>query len=40
MPRYQVGIKNKGDHYHWRITPNDAVRYEHHNRRTEGGGHL
>ena len=24
------------DHYHWRITPEDAARYEHHNRRTEG----
>ena len=33
-----LGIR--GDYYCWRITPEDAARYEHHNRRTEGGGPL
>ena len=37
--RLALGIR--GDHYHWRITPEDVARYEYHNRRTEGrGGHL
>ena len=25
------------DHYHWRITPEDAAQYETHHKRTEGG---
>ena len=25
------------DHYHWRITLEHSARYEHHNKRTEGG---
>ena len=42
MPRdTRLALRIRGDHYHWRITPEDAARYEHHNRRrTEGGGHL
>ena len=35
-----LALRIRGDHYHWRITPEDAARYERHNRRTEGGGHL
>ena len=31
-------LRIRGDHYHWRITPDDTARYGHHNRRTEGGG--
>ena len=33
----RLALRIRGDHYHWRITPEDATRYEHHNRRTEGG---
>ena len=33
----RLALRIRGDHYHWRITPEDAVRYEHYNRRTEGG---
>ena len=38
MPRdIRLALRIKGDHYHWRITPEDAARYECHNRRrTEG----
>ena len=38
MPQdVRLALRIRGDHYHWRITPEDAARYEHHNRRTEGG---
>ena len=38
MPRdIRLALRIRGDHYHWRITPEDAVQYERHNRRTEGG---
>ena len=38
MPRdVRLALGIRGDHYHWRITPEDAARYEHHNRRTERG---
>ena len=38
MPRnVRLALRIRGDHYHWRITPEDAARYEWHNRRTEGG---
>ena len=42
MPRdIRLALRIRGDHYHWRITPEDAARYECHNRRkTDGGGHL
>ena len=42
MPRdIRLALRIRGDHYHWQITPEDAARYECHNRRkTEGGGHL
>ena len=33
----RLALRIRGDHYHWRITPEDAARYEHHNKRTEGG---
>ena len=37
MPRdVRLALRIRGDHYHWRITPEDAARYEHHNKRTEG----
>ena len=37
MPRnVRLAFRIRGDHYHWRITPEDAARYEHHNRRMEG----
>ena len=40
MPRdIRLALRIRLDHYHWRITPEDAARYEHHKRRrTEGGG--
>ena len=38
MPRdIRLALRIRGDHYHWRITPEDAARYERHNRRIEGG---
>ena len=38
MPRdIRLALRIRGDHYQWRITPEDAARYERHNRRTEGG---
>ena len=42
MPRdIRLALTIGGDHYHWRITPEDAARYDHHNRRrTEGGAPL
>ena len=37
MPRdVRLALRIRGDHYHWRITPGDAARYELHNRRMEG----
>ena len=33
----RLALRIRGDHYHWRITPEDTARYEHHNKRTEGG---
>ena len=40
MPRdIRLALKIRGNHYHWQITPEDAARYEHQNRRTEGGGY-
>ena len=38
MPQdVRLALRIRGDHYHWRITPEDAARYERYNRRTEGG---
>ena len=38
MPRdVRLALRIRGDQYCWRITPEDAARYECHNRRTEGG---
>ena len=38
MPRdIRLALRIRGDHYCWRITPEDAAQYERHNRRTEGG---
>ena len=38
MPKdVRLALRIRGDHYHWRITPEDAAQYERHNRRTEGG---
>ena len=38
MPRdVRLALRIRGDHYHWRITPEYAARYECHNRRMEGG---
>ena len=33
----RLTLRIRGDHYHWRITPEDTARYEHHHKRTEGG---
>ena len=41
MPRdIRLALRIRGDHYHWRITPEDAAQYECHNRRKTDGGHL
>ena len=41
MPRdIRLALRIRGHHYHWRITPEDDAKYEHHNRRTEEGGPL
>ena len=38
MPQdVRLALRIRGDHYHWRITPEDATTYECHNKRTEGG---
>ena len=38
MPRdIRLALRIWGDHYHWRITPEDAAQYERHHKRTEGG---
>ena len=37
MPRdIRLALRIRGDHFHWRITPKDAVHYERHQKRTEG----
>ena len=37
MPRdIRLALRIRGDHFHWRITPEDATRYERHQKRTEG----
>ena len=39
MPRdIRLVLRIRGDHYCWRITPEDAARYECHNRRNTDGG--
>ena len=39
MPRdIRLALRIRGDHYHWRITPEGAARYECHNRRKTDGG--
>ena len=41
MPRdIRLALRIRGDHYCWPITPEDAARYECHNRRKAGGGGL
>ena len=38
MPRdIRLALRIRGDHFQWRITPEDAARYERHQKRTEGG---
>ena len=38
MPKdIRLALRIRGDHYCWRITLEDAARYERHHRRTEGG---
>ena len=37
MPRdIRLALRIRGDHFHWRITPEDAACYERHQKRTEG----
>ena len=36
MPRdIRLALRIRGDHYHWRITPENATQYERHHKRTE-----
>ena len=38
MPRdIRLALRIRGDHFWWRITPEDAAQYERHQKRTEGG---
>ena len=38
MPRaIGLALRIRGNHYHWRITPEDAAQYERHHKSTEGG---
>ena len=38
MPRdIRLALRIRGDHFWWRITPEDAARYERHQKRIEGG---
>ena len=32
-----LALRIRGDHFHWRIIPEDAAHYERHQKRTEGG---
>ena len=32
----RLALRIRGDHYHWRITPEDASQYKRHHRRSEG----
>ena len=37
MPRdIRLALRIRGDHYHWRSTPEDAAWYERHHKRAEG----
>ena len=41
MPRdIRLALSIRGDHYCWQITPEDAARFECHNRRRMEGGEL
>ena len=33
----RLALRIRGDHFQWRITPEDAAWYERHQKRTEGG---
>ena len=33
----RLALRIQGDHFQWRITPEDAACYERHQKRTEGG---
>ena len=33
----RLALRIRGDKAHWRITPEDAARYERHQKRTQGG---
>ena len=33
----RLALRIRGDHFRWRITPEDAAHYERHQKRTEGG---
>ena len=38
MPQdIRLALRIQGDHFWWRITPEDADQYEKHQKRTEGG---
>ena len=38
MPRdIRLALRIRGDHYHWRIIPEDTAQYERHHKRMEGG---
>ena len=38
MPQdIRLALRLQGDHFWWRITPEDAAQYERHQKRTEGG---
>ena len=38
MPRdIRLALRIQGDHYWWRITPEDAAQYERHHKRSDGG---
>ena len=38
MPRdIRLALRIRGDHFQWRITPEDAAHYERHQKKTEGG---
>ena len=41
MPRdIRLALRIQGDHYWWRIIPEDAAQYERHHKRSEGRGYL
>ena len=41
MPRdIRLALRIRGDHYHWRITPEEGAQYESHHKKNRRWGHI